>query len=149
MLTRLWRRWNASAGRGVVEAAGGLVWRSTPRGRELALIHRPKYDDWSLPKGKLDPGESWQAAALREVIEETGFTVDLQDFAGCTSYRVRGGTTPKVVLYWHMALTGNPDFRPHNPLEVDELRWLTPPEALAVLSYDYERRLLQTQIQEN
>jgi len=61
----------------VILAAGGLVWRNSPRGREIALVHRPKYDDWTLPKGKLDPGESWQDGAVREVEEETGFDVRL------------------------------------------------------------------------
>ncbi|MDQ2694041.1 MAG: NUDIX hydrolase [Pseudomonadota bacterium] len=127
----------------VIEAAGGLVWRNSPRGPELAVIHRARHGDWSLPKGKLDRGESWQAAALREVAEETGCAVRLADFVGSVSYLVNG--VPKVVLYWNMQLRAPCAFRPVDPTEVDDLRWLTVAEALATLSHDGERRLLGRQ----
>src|SRR5512139_3933174 len=88
----------------VILAAGGIVWRDSPRGRQLAVVHRPKYDDWTLPKGKLDPGERWQDGARREVEEETGFRVTLESFAGGCAYLTRRG--PKSVLYWNMRLEG-------------------------------------------
>src|SRR5262245_48355719 len=124
----------------VVLAAGGLVWRDAQRGREIALIHRPKYDDWTLPKGKLDPGESWQDAAVREVEEETGFAVQLGAFAGGLTYLTR--RAPKVVLYWHMEVDGECRFAPDDPAEVDALEWLKLREARRRLSYERERSFL-------
>jgi len=124
----------------VILAAGGLVWRESARGRQIAVVHRPKYDDWTLPKGKLDPGESWQDGAVREVAEETGFEVRLGDFAGGCTYLAR--RAPKVVLYWHMEVEGEPRFAPEDPAEVDGLEWLSVGEALRRLSYTRERRLL-------
>jgi 8-oxo-dGTP diphosphatase len=124
----------------VILAAGGIVWRGSTRAREIALIHRPKLDDWTLPKGKLDPGESWQEAALREVEEETGFSVQLGAFAGATSYLTT--RAPKVVLYWHMELDGESDFRPGNLAEVDALEWLSVRAARRRLSFERDRRLL-------
>jgi 8-oxo-dGTP pyrophosphatase MutT (NUDIX family) len=123
----------------IIQAAGGLVWRASPRGKELAVIHRARYDDWTLPKGKLKHGERWQAAALREVQEETGCRVQLGSFAGCVSYLVGG--TPKVTLFWNMTLTGECDFCPSE--EVDELQWLTVQEALARLNYLGEKALIK------
>ena len=123
---------------GVIEAAGGLVWRQADR-RELAVIHRPRHDDWSLPKGKREPGESWQATALREVEEETACRAELGGFAGGTVYTVRD--VPKVCLFWHMTVVREGEFAP-NP-EVDRLEWLVPEAALARLAYEGERRLLR------
>ena len=88
----------------VILAAGGLVWRDGAGDRELAIVHRPVHRDWTLPKGKLDPGESWQDAALREVLEETGLKCELGVFAGGATYLTSRG--PKVVLYWHMTVLG-------------------------------------------
>ncbi len=124
----------------VILAAGGIVWRDAASGRELAVIHRPKYDDWTLPKGKLDRGERWQDGARREVEEETGFQVRLESFAGGCAYLTSRG--PKVVLYWNMRVEGPNRFAPHDPAEVDALEWLAPAEALARLTYDRERRVL-------
>ncbi len=124
----------------VIEAAGGLLWRETPQGRLLALVHRPKYDDWTLPKGKRKPGESWQETALREVAEETGCQPQLEGFAGATAYTLANGT-PKVVLFWNMRLLRGEGFRP--TAEVDQLVWLPPAEAQARLSYASEKALLQ------
>ncbi len=124
----------------VVEAAGGLVWWRGRDGHALAVIHRPKQDDWSLPKGKLEPGETFTEAALREVAEETGCLARLGAFAGYTLYRSRRG--PKLVLFWHMAAEGGLDFEPNG--EVDELEWLAPEEATARLDYEEERRLVHT-----
>ncbi len=123
----------------VIEAAGGLLWRAAAAGRELAVIHRPRYDDWTLPKGHREPGERWQQTALREVKEETGITARLTGFAGSTAYTVDG--VAKVVLFWHMEAVGDTTFKPN--VEVNQLAWLTPAEALKRLSYPSERALLQ------
>ena len=116
----------------MIRAAGGLVLRD---GRVL-LVHRPKYDDWSFPKGKLEPAEDWQDAAVREVEEETGLLCEPGEEVGRTNYTVRG--EPKEVRYFRMRAEA--DARPQN--EVDEVRWATRPEALALLSHDHDRELL-------
>lgn len=118
-------------GRDTIEAAGAVLWRPGPDAAvEVAVIHRPRYDDWSLPKGKLDPGESHEQAALREVEEETGHRGRLGEDLGRLSYPSKGAS--KVVRYWAMrAETGT--FTPND--EVDELRWLGPAQARALLSY--------------
>jgi ADP-ribose pyrophosphatase YjhB (NUDIX family) len=123
----------------VIQAAGGLVWRDSQRGKEIAVVHRRCYDDWSLPKGKVNIGESWEGAAIREVKEETNCDVSLGDFAGCSCYPVKG--RPKIVLFWHMTLTDEQPFEPNS--ETDQLLWLTVEEALAKLSYSNERALLE------
>jgi 8-oxo-dGTP diphosphatase len=120
---------------GVIQAAGGLVWRS---GR-LAVIHRLKRGDWSLPKGKLEPGETFPDAALREVAEETGCRARLGEFAGYTLYSVKRG--PKLVLFWHMFASGSYRFEPND--EVDRIEWLRPSEALSRLDHAAERRLVR------
>ena len=125
---------------GVTQAAGGLVWQQTEAGPRLAVIHRPRYDDWALPKGKLEKGETFQECALREVSEETGLAVRLGDFAGCVGYQLPGWLTPKIVLYWHMDLAGPPDFIAN--AEVDRLEWLSAQEALERLSYADEREVV-------
>jgi 8-oxo-dGTP pyrophosphatase MutT (NUDIX family) len=122
----------------VVRAAGGIVWWLDGRVRRLAVIHRPKYRDWSLPKGKLEVDESWQQAALREVLEETGCEASLGDFAGQICYLVKGH--PKVVLYWNMERVGECSFTPSR--EVDCVEWLSRSEALKRLAHPAERRLL-------
>jgi 8-oxo-dGTP diphosphatase len=119
-----------------VKAAGGVVLRD---GR-IAVVHRPRYDDWSLPKGKLDPGESWEECALREVREETGLHCTLAGELSHTSYTDRKGRT-KVVRYWLMTITGMEPFTPDD--EVDELRWLEPRQAAALLSYPHDAELIQ------
>lgn len=125
-----------------VQAAGGVVYRPGPADLiEVALIHRPAYDDWSLPKGKVYPGEAVEAAALREVKEETGFTCCLVRPMGCTAYMDRRGRD-KTVCYWVMEpLEGR--FQPTD--EVDQLLWLTVDEALGMLTYDRDRQLLSAQ----
>jgi 8-oxo-dGTP diphosphatase len=114
-----------------VSAAGGVVLRDGL----LAVVHRPRYDDWSLPKGKLDDGESFEDAALREVEEETGLRCRLVRELPAVEYEVRG--RPKLVRYWAMEVTDETSFVPND--EVDEVRWLEPQEALALLSYDRDR----------
>jgi 8-oxo-dGTP diphosphatase len=121
-----------------VEAAGGVVWRRSDGSIEIALVHRPKYDDWSLPKGKLDPGESFEDAALREVWEETGMRCELGRELGETHYEDNKGR-PKVVRYWAMGGCEG-EFEPND--EVDELRWVSLAEAREMLSYDFDRDLV-------
>ncbi len=126
----------------VVRAAGGVVCRPGPAGLvEVALIHRPTQNDWTLPKGKLDPGETPEQAAIREVREETGLRCEITRPMGVTAYVDRRGRD-KVVFYWVMrALEG----RFATSAEVDQLRWLTVEEALEVLSYRGDRALLASQ----
>jgi 8-oxo-dGTP diphosphatase len=123
----------------LVRAAGGIVWRAGARGPEVAVVHRPRRDDWTLPKGKLAPGESWHAAALREVREETGCDARLASFAGATFYESRRG--PKLVLYWNMSLVRLRQLEDGG--EVDEVAWLSPADALRRLHRARERRILQ------
>ena len=119
-----------------VRAAGGVVQSEDGR---IAVVHRPRYDDWSLPKGKLDPGEDYEEAALREVREETGLECELGAELSSTSYHDRKGRS-KLVRYWLMyPLAG--EFEPND--EVDELRWLTPSEAAARLTYPHDAALIQ------
>ena len=117
-----------------VKAAGGLVRRD---GR-VAVAHRPRYDDWSFPKGKLDPGESWEQAALREVEEEIGLRCRLGAELPSVAYDVEKGR--KVVRYWLMEPESG-EFTPNE--EVDEVRWLSPAEAEQLLSYEHDRALVR------
>jgi mutator protein MutT len=119
-----------------VKAAGGLVMRDDGR---VAVAHRPRYDDWSFPKGKLDKGETWEQAALREVQEEIGLRCRLGDELPLTEYRVPRGR--KVVRYWRMQPESG-EFSPNE--EVDEVRWVTPEEAEGLLSYDHDRELARS-----
>ena len=122
-----------------VAAAGGVLIRQGDDGPEIVVIHRPKYMDWSLPKGKLEDGEGWQEAALREVEEETGYRCTPGAEMPSVSYLDRHGRR-KLVRYWLMEpLEGG--FEPHD--EVDELRWVTPEEANRVLTYPHDRELVQ------
>ncbi len=126
-----------------VKAAGGLVWRESPGGRQLLVIHRERYNDWSLPKGKLEPGETWPEAAGREVAEETGYLVTFEEFAGVTTYY--HGRRPKVVLFWNMTVSGEAGAQPidqEGSPEVDEMRWLDAAEAARWLTYPVERALV-------
>jgi 8-oxo-dGTP pyrophosphatase MutT (NUDIX family) len=117
-----------------VRAAGGVV----ARDGLIALVHRPRYDDWTLPKGKLDAGESFEEAALREIEEETGMRARLVRELPETHYEVRG--RPKVVRYWLMEVESDPGFVAND--EVDELRWLEPAQASALLTYERDRDVL-------
>src|SRR5215211_1679816 len=83
-----------------IRAAGGLLWRQSGKGFEIAVVHRNRYDDWTLPKGKLKECETWQEAALREVQEETGWHATITEFAGAIAYHTEKGE--KVVYFWHM-----------------------------------------------
>jgi len=126
-----------------IKAAGGLVWRDTQGGRQLLIIHRQRYDDWSLPKGKLEPGESWPEAARREVSEETGYAVTFQDFAGVTTYY--HGRRPKVVLFWNMIVSGVDGALPADEEsvgEVDQMVWVDAGQVAARLTYPDEKELV-------
>lgn len=127
----------------IIKAAGGILWRKQGDHKEIALIHRPKHDDWSLPKGKLAQQEGWVEAALREVLEETGYRCDLGTFAGSISYLIKD--RPKVVLFWNMTI------RQHDPDsmngEVDQVVWLREREALNLLDYPDERELLRSDLE--
>jgi EmrB/QacA subfamily drug resistance transporter len=122
-----------------VQAAGGVLTRAGSHGGlEVAVVHRPKYGDWSLPKGKLDPGESFEEAAVREVEEETGMRCGLDRELGQAIYQ-DGDGRPKIVRYWQMTpLHG--DFKPNR--EVDQLEWVDLEQARHRLSYDFDRELI-------
>jgi 8-oxo-(d)GTP phosphatase len=120
-----------------VAAAGGVVWRVIDGRVQIALIHRPRYDDWSLPKGKLDDGETELAAAVREVHEELGARVAVSRRIGSVRYLV--DSTRKSVAYWAMRHMGG-EFVPGN--EADAVEWLTPGRAGKVLSYDIDRSVV-------
>jgi 8-oxo-dGTP diphosphatase len=121
-----------------VAAAGGVVTREGSGGRVVLVVHRPDYDDWTLPKGKLDPGESFEQAALREVEEETGLVCELGEPCGETRYEDSKGRS-KLVRYWLMTPVEG-EFEPND--EVDELVWLTPGDARALLTYERDGALL-------
>ena len=122
-----------------VHAAGGVIRRTTEDGAvEVALIHRPKYEDWSLPKGKLEAGESHEEAALREVEEETGLTCRLERELEPVSYTDPKGR-PKTVRYWEMTVESG-EFRINR--EVDELQWLTLDDAVEKLTHGRDRDVI-------
>jgi 8-oxo-dGTP diphosphatase len=126
------------SGKDEVRAAGGVVMRKGKKGPKLALVHRPRYDDWSLPKGKLEAGESFKQGALREVEEETGYSCELGRELSPIRYRDRKGRS-KLVRYWQMRpLEG--EFEAND--EVDELRWVSPAKAAKLLDYEHDRRLV-------
>jgi 8-oxo-dGTP pyrophosphatase MutT (NUDIX family) len=123
-----------------VRAAGGVVVRDGHAGPEVLVVHRPKYDDWTFPKGKAEPGETDEACALREVEEETGLACELEDELHSTSYTGPDGR-PKRVRYWRMRATGGGlAFR----YEVDGARWLSPIDAAALLTHERDAEVLQS-----
>jgi 8-oxo-dGTP diphosphatase len=128
----------------MVEAAGGLVTRAGEHGIELLVVHRPRYDDWSLPKGKLEPGETHEAAARREVEEETGWQCELGDeLLPAVRYTDRHGR-PKRVRYWRMRAVDQGKWEPNH--EIDQVLWIPASEAATLLSYDVDRTLVETQL---
>jgi 8-oxo-dGTP pyrophosphatase MutT (NUDIX family)/phosphohistidine phosphatase SixA len=138
---------NSSAGRRsgsrIVYAAGAVLWRqdtanSANAELEIAVIHRPRYDDWSLPKGKVDPGETAPVAAVRELFEETGHHGTLGRRVAMVSYPIDQGI--KKVYYWAAHSTGG-EFTPGN--EVDKLIWLPVADAMRKLDYAQDRKVLR------
>lgn len=123
----------------VVRAAGGLVWRMRDGGMEIVVVHRPAYDDWSFPKGKLNDGESELQAALREVEEEISVRGALGRDLGTISY-IDGKGRPKIVRYWEMTVTDGTELRAAN--EVDDARWVTLADAEGLLTYDHDRSMI-------
>ena len=130
----------------IIEAAGGVLWKETSSGLKLAVIHRQRYDDWSLPKGKREKGERWQETALREVKEETGCQVVLGKFIGSASYAIHSNNRPKIVLFWHMHVKQGCKFQPNH--EVDRIKWVSPSKALKLLSYEDEREIVNKAFKE-
>jgi 8-oxo-dGTP pyrophosphatase MutT (NUDIX family) len=123
----------------LIEAAGGVVVRDPAGGDpQVAVIHRPRYDDWSLPKGKLERGEGWAQAAVREVEEEKGYRCTPVRELGSVRYTDRKGR-PKTVRYWLMESVGG-SFEPND--EADELRWVGGREAAELLTYPHDRELV-------
>ncbi|MGH9089358.1 MAG: NUDIX hydrolase [Acidimicrobiales bacterium] len=122
----------------LVRAAGGVIVRARGGVTEVALVHRPHRFDWTFPKGKLEPGESFEECAYREVVEETGLRCRLGRFVGHTEYLDRKDR-PKVVAYWIMVVDGG-EFVSND--EVDEVRWLEPTAAVELLTYERDRELL-------
>jgi 8-oxo-dGTP pyrophosphatase MutT (NUDIX family) len=136
----------AMSEQGEVRAAGAAVWRRADGGAiEWAVIHRPRYDDWSLAKGKLDAGEDFETAAVREVEEEIGVRGTLGAELPSTTYTDNKGRA-KLVRYWLMEAPADGDrFEPND--EVDRVRWVGGDEALALLSYPRDREVLEAAVE--
>jgi len=131
----------------VVRAAGALPWRREDGELQVVLVHRPRYDDWSWPKGKLDPGEQWPAAAVREVFEETGLHVRLGRPLPSSAYTVTDGTGSRVgkeVRYWAAEVVSGDGTLVN---EIDEVAWLDVAAATARLSYVRDHDQLRALVQ--
>ncbi len=135
----------------MVQAAGGIPWRRTPAGVEVLLVHRSRYRDWSLPKGKLDPGETHEVAAVREVREETGVLCELGEELSSLTYeftkvsKKTGGSrlVHKSVRYWAMTPV-DPDqaLESDDPAEITEAAWVGLEEAATRLTHAGDRGVL-------
>ena len=122
-----------------IRAAGGIVHRDGPDGTEVLVVHRPKYQDWSLPKGKVDPGETLEQTALREVEEETGVRAKLGRHVGSNEYRDRHGRSKRVDWYLMEPIDG--DFTQND--EVDEIRWIPVNQAHQLLTHEDDYSLIE------
>lgn len=131
----------ASSTSSPILAAGALVWREKRGIVEVLLVHRPRYRDWSIPKGKLDPGESFLAAAVREVEEETGYRVRLTRPMPSVNYRVGG--RPKKVRYWAARVRAQTAPGPVNPREIDRVEWVPIRGAIKKVSRSSDRELIE------
>ncbi|MEO3779162.1 NUDIX hydrolase [Micromonospora sp. B11E3] len=121
-----------------IRAAGGVAWRPDGDDVRVCLVHRPRYGDWSLPKGKLDPGEHPLTAAVRELAEEADVRAVPQVRLPSARYRSEG--RPKVVDFWSMRVVGEGGFQPDT--EVDEVRWLPVDDAVRLVSYPHDGQVL-------
>lgn len=119
-------------------AAGGIIVRRDREALRTLIIHRPRHNDWSFPKGKLDPGETFEQAALREVYEETGLRCTLH--AAVPPVEYPGDEAAKATLYWLMTVHHDDGFAPG--AEVDAVRWVTFAEAATVVTHTHDRRLI-------
>lgn len=127
-----------------IRAAGGVVWRTADK-REVAVIYRDRHqpDECCLPKGKLDAGESWESAAVREVAEETGCEARITGFLDAVDYLV--GNTPKIVIFFEMVAVREGKFQQSG--EVRSAEWLAPADARDRLTHDIERQVLEKSLQ--
>jgi 8-oxo-dGTP pyrophosphatase MutT (NUDIX family) len=123
----------------IVRAAGGVVLREVDGETQVVVVHRPRYDDWSLPKGKSEDGETDEETAIREVEEETGWRAEIETTLPSFEYTDQKGR-PKVVIWFLMRATVESGFTPDE--EVDEVRWLPFEEAGLLLTYSMDRDLL-------
>ena len=123
----------------VIKAAGGILQRTTPRGDEVMVVYRKRHQDWTLPRGKVKDGESFQEAAMREVLEETGCSCRIGNYLGTISYSDNG--VPKVVLFWKMSVVDDQGGARNNE-EIGEALWLQVPAAIERLTYAQEKALL-------
>ena len=130
---------NNFSAKDVIFAAGGILCRHSPQGDEILLVHRKRYDDWTLPKGKLQPGETFRTAALREVKEETGCVVCVDGYVGVIDYLVND--TPKAVFYWRMSVVEQEELSDHE--EVAEVVWMSVANAADRLTHPNERAFVQ------
>jgi 8-oxo-dGTP pyrophosphatase MutT (NUDIX family) len=119
----------------VILAAGGILCRKARQGEEILVVHRKRYDDWTLPKGKLKPGEAFITAALREVEEETGCVARVEKYLGAIGYEANG--IPKAVLFWRMSVVEQKEIADHG--EVREALWIPVAVAAERLTYADER----------
>ena len=122
----------------VIKAAGGILQRSTPRGDEVMVVYRKRHKDWTLPRGKVKDGESFQEAAMREVEDETGCSCRIGNYLGTISYSSNG--VPKVVLFWKMTLVEEKGSS--NSEQIGEALWLQVPAAIERLTHAQEKALL-------
>ncbi|HEX4606162.1 MAG TPA: NUDIX hydrolase, partial [Candidatus Angelobacter sp.] len=122
----------------VIKAAGGILQRSTPRGDEVMVVYRKRHQDWTLPRGKVNEGESFQEAAMRQVLEETGCSCRIGNYLGTISYS--DGGVPKVVLFWKMAVVEEKGTKSNE--EIGEALWLAVPDAIERLTHAQEKALL-------